>query len=143
MDQKQIIMNFSVPPGLDDIAVMAKEILESFPEELVEFCEDVVIEVEDMPDEVTEQDLDLEDPYELILLYKNGKQVSPGIEKKVANDDDVLVIFRRPLLDMWCETGEDLAAVLRQAMIEEIGSVHDFSDEEIDEMTSRHYQGML
>jgi predicted Zn-dependent protease with MMP-like domain len=46
-------------------------------------------------------------------------------------------------LDMWCESGEDLAAVLRQVMIEEIGKGFDFSEDDIDEMNARHYQGAL
>ena len=44
---------------------------------------------------------------------------------------------------MWCESGEHLTAMLRQIMIEELGKHFDFSEDEIDEMSERHYQGML
>ena len=140
---QQIIMNFSVPPSDDDLSVIAGEQLQNLPDELLEFCDEVTIQVEDIPDEATETDLDLDDPYELLVLYKAGKEVAPGVEKKAANDDDVLVLYRRPILDLWCETGEDLTQIVREAMIEEIGNHFDFSDDEIEEMTSRHYQGML
>src|SRR5690606_16478066 len=99
--------------------------------------------VEDLPDESTEQDLDLEDPFDLLALYRNGKEVAPGVEKKTANDDDVLIVYRRPVLDMWCETEDDLATLLRQVVIEELGRHFDFSEDEIEEMSERHYQGML
>jgi predicted Zn-dependent protease with MMP-like domain len=136
-------MNFSVPPSLDDLQVIAQDALDTLPEEIVEFCEDLTVVVEEFADEAIQDELDLDDPYDLIALYRSGKQIAPGVESKVANDDDVLIIYRRSLLDMWCETGEDLNAIVRQAMIEELGHNFDFSDEEIDEMAQRHYQGML
>jgi len=138
-----IVMNFSAPPSADDLAVIANEQIESMPDELLEHCEDLLIQIEEFPDEATEADLDLEDSYELLALYKAGKEVSPGVEKKVANDDDVLILFRRPLLDAWCETGDDLVQVIREAMIEEIANHYDFPEEDIEDMTQRHYQGML
>ena len=44
---------------------------------------------------------------------------------------------------MWCETQEDLQSLIRQVMIEELGRHFEFSDEDIEDMTERHYQGML
>lgn len=143
MNRQQIVMNFSLPPGVDDIEVIARECLAALPEELSGLCEELVIRVEELADSALETEMELDDPFELIALYRSGGHVSPGVEKKVANDDDILLIFRRPLLDMWCETGEDLNALVRQVMIEELAQNFEFSDDEIDEMTRRHYQGML
>ena len=140
---QQIIMSFSVPPSADDLSVMATGQLENLPDEILEFFDDLVIQIEEVADEATESDLELDDPYELLALYKGGKQLSPGVEKKSANDDDVLILYRRSILDLWCETGEDINQIVRDAMIDEIGSNFDFSDEEIEEMSERHYQGML
>ncbi len=141
--QQQIIMNYTVPPGVDELEVMASATLDALPEELLEYCDGLALRVEDFPDDNATEELDLEDPYDLLALYKSGKEISPGVEKKTANDDDVLLIYRRPLLDMWCESCDDLTLLLRQVMIEELGRHFDFSDEDIEEMTRRHYQGML
>jgi predicted Zn-dependent protease with MMP-like domain len=143
MERDQIIMSFSVPPSLDDVEVMAKAILATLPEEFSEHIENIAIRVEDFADEAIQQEMDVEDPYELLALYRSGSQIAPGVTKKSANDDDVLIIFRRPLLDAWCEVCDDLSALMRQVMIEELGQNFDFSDEEIEEMAARHYQGML
>lgn len=143
MDGKQIIMNFTVAPSLDEMETLAASVLDALPDELAEHCEALAIVMEEFPDELTEQELELEDPYDLLGLFRSGKEIAPGIERKTANDDDVLFLFRRPILDMWCESGEDLAAVLRQVMIEEIGKGFDFSEDDIDEMNARHYQGAL
>lgn len=143
MSRKEIIMSFSSPPSFEDIGAIASSALENLPEELLEFCDEMAIIIEELPDEALEEELDLDDPYDLIALYRKGNQIAPGIESKTANDDDVLILFRRPLLDMWCETGDDLNVLIRQVMIEELGQNFDFSDDEIDEMAKRHYQGML
>lgn len=143
VDAKRIIMNFSVPPGTEDMEVMAAAILESLPEELVDYCEGLAIALEEFPDEALEHELELEDPFDLLALFRGGQEISPGVERKTANDDDVLMLFRRPILDLWCESGDDINAVLRQVILEELGKKFDFSDDEIDEMSERHYQGMF
>lgn len=142
MNQK-IIMNFTVPPSTDDLEAIANDMLENLPDELMEFCDGLAVQIEDICDEALEDEFDLDDPFELLAVYRSGKQISPGVESKVANDDDVLILFRRPILDIWCETGEDLELVVREVMIEEIGKNFDFDDDEIEEMTKRHFQGML
>ena len=143
MDQRQIIMNFTVPPGVDELEVIANNALEHLPEELLDFCDDIAIHIEELADEALEDEFDLDDPFEMVALFRKGSQISPGVESKVANDDDILIIFRRPLLDMWCEGGDDLNDLMRQVIIEELGANFNFSDDEIDDMTQRHYQGML
>jgi len=135
---QQIIMNFSTAPSVDDINVIALEQIENLPDELVDLCEDVVIQIEDIADEATESDLDLDHPYDLLALFKGGKQLSPGIEKKSANDDDTLVLYRRALLDVWCETGEDISQIVREAIIEELATNFEFSDDDIEDMQRRY-----
>jgi predicted Zn-dependent protease with MMP-like domain len=143
MDAKQIIMNYTVPPGLNDFETLVGAILETMPDELVEHCEDLSVVVEDFPDDATQADMELDDPYELLALYRSGRELSPGVEKKDADNEDALVLFRRPILDVWCENCEDITGLIREVMVEEIARAHDFSDAEIDEMTSRHHQQAL
>jgi predicted Zn-dependent protease with MMP-like domain len=143
MDRRKIIMNFSVPPSPDDMHVIAVEALENFPEELLDFCDDLTVEIEDFPDPATESELDLDDPYDLLAVFRSGKEIAPGVEKTAASGDDCLVLYRRPILDLWCETGDDLNMTVRQVMIEELGRSFDFSSADIEDMIRRHYQGML
>lgn len=140
MDSQKIIMNFTVPPSLEDIECLSSTIMDNLPDELERHCEELVVAVEDMPDDTTLDDLDLEDAFELLALYKSGKEISPGIEKKVANEEDVLVVYRRPFLDMWCETEEDILTLLRQVMIEELGRYFEFSEDDIQDMADIDYQ---
>lgn len=143
MDPQRIIMNYTVSPSMDDLEVMAVGVLETLPEEILRFTEGMVVVVEDLVDEVTELELELDDAFEMLALYKSGKEISPGVQKKTAQSEDVLVLYRRAVLDMWCETGEDLSVLIRQIMIEELGRNFDFTDDEIEELVDRHYQGLL
>ena len=135
---QQIVLNFSTPPSTDDLMVIAIQVMDDLPDELCEQAEELSIEIEEVPDEVIEADLDLDDPYELLAYYKAGKQLAPGVESKKADSDDVLVLYRRPILDLWCERGEDLTQIMRESMIEEIASYFDFSDDDIDGMLVRY-----
>ena len=142
-DRHQIIMNFSAPPSGDDLLGIATTHLETLPEELLEKCNDLQVRIEEFPDTATEQEMDLSDPYDLLALYRAGSQILPGVMRKTSSADDVLVIYRRPVLDMWCETGEDLNHLIRQVMIGELGEAFEFAEDQIEEMIARHYQGML
>ena len=143
MNQTRIIMNFTTPPSQDDLLALAQDIVETLPEDILEYCEDIAISIEELTDEATEQELDLDDPFDVLVLYRSGNEISPGVISKVANDDDALIIYRRPILDTWCETGEHLAQILREAIIIELGRCFEFSEEEIYDMSREHYQGML
>ncbi|MAH04953.1 MAG: hypothetical protein CL561_05310 [Alphaproteobacteria bacterium] len=137
-NRKEIIMNFSVPPSDDDILVLAKDTLENLPDEFSEFCKDIELAVEDFASEDVEQQLDAEDPYEILLFLKSGKEISPGIEAKNSADNDCLVLYRRPILDYWAEVEEDFSDVITRIIFEEIAAEHDYTADEIAEMVLSH-----
>ncbi len=143
MDAKQIIMNYTTPPGLNDFETLAVSALDALPDELIQCSENLRIAVEDFPDDATMTDMGVEDVYELLAVYKSAKELTPGVEKKQNSGDDSLFIYRRPILDLWCENCDDLSLLLREVMIEEIARAHDFSDDDIEDMTSRHHQQMF
>ena len=146
MTLKRIVMNYTVPPSIEDLDAISASILQSggIPDELLTHCgEEITIVIEDIVEDHLMDDLELSDPFELVALYKSGKAIAPGIERKVANDDDILVLYRRALLDMWSETGEDLQSLVRQTMIEELGRFFELSDDDIQDMADRGYQSIL
>lgn len=143
LSRHEIIMNFTTSPSLEDLTVIARQVLESLPDELSASCEELCLQVEEFPDEVIEEEMDLANPYELLALFRSGKEIAPGVQKKVANEEDTLLLFRRPVLDLWCETGDDLAALVREVVIEEVARGLEFSEEDIKEILLRaHQNGM-
>jgi len=143
VSKQEIIMNFSTPPTPDDLGGLVRQVLETLPDELSSKCEELVLEIEEFPDDATVQDMDLDSIYELLALYHSAKEISPGVQKKIANGEDKLVIYRRPILDLWCEAGEDLGNLVREIVIEELARGFEFSEDDIQDMIRRHHQGLL
>ncbi len=139
---QHIVMNFSRPPSDEDIAVIAHQLLENLPDELNDHIEDLIIQMDDVADDTILADLEMDEAFDLLALFKSGNDLSPGIEKKGEGEDNILILYRRPILDAWCESGEDLTQIIRDAIIEEIAGYFNFSDDDIEDFISRHYQEM-
>ncbi|MES2729851.1 MAG: metallopeptidase family protein [Pseudomonadota bacterium] len=118
-------MNFNRPPNADDLLQLSLMHLATLPPHLAVRCADLSIQIEEFPDDSVEADLGLEDSYELLCLYKSARDVAPGVQRKNAHGDDVLMLYRRPILDMWAETGDDLNTLLNHIMVNEISAQFD------------------
>jgi predicted Zn-dependent protease with MMP-like domain len=122
---------FTHPPDLADIEIMAREALDTIPEMLRERARDVVIRVVDFPDPDTERDMGLQSPFDLLGLYHGIPFGERGVSA-APQDLDMIFLYRRPLLDYWCETGEDLSHLVRHVLIHEIGHHFGFSDDDME-----------
>ncbi|HBC09605.1 MAG TPA: hypothetical protein DC046_18785, partial [Rhodospirillaceae bacterium] len=57
-------------PSLADFETMAEEALTLIPDHLRRLAADVIIRIEDFPDEETAREMDLESPFDLLGLYR-------------------------------------------------------------------------
>jgi predicted Zn-dependent protease with MMP-like domain len=119
------------PPTLDDIERLARDALTTIPAELKQHVGAVVIRVDEFPDEETEAEMDLDSPFDLLGLYR-GVALPHKAGAATPTGVDMIFLYRRPILDYWCETGEDLAHVVRHVLIHEIGHHFGFSDDDMD-----------
>ncbi|HXP29922.1 MAG TPA: metallopeptidase family protein [Stellaceae bacterium] len=119
------------PPSLADLEALAQRALATIPEELKRHLGPVVIRVEEFPDAETEAEMELESPFDLLGLYRGV-----ALPRKSVSDPhpaiDMIFLYRRPILDYWCESGDDLGAVVRHVLIHEIGHHFGFSDEDME-----------
>ena len=122
---------FRTPPGLSDIEDLANRELTRIPWELRRHLDNVAILVEEFPDEETEDEMDLESPFDILGLYR-GVALPHRSLLDVQKATDMIFLYRRPILDYWCETGQDLGAVVRHVLIHEIGHHFGFSDEDME-----------
>ena len=122
-------------PSLADIEALAERALETIPAELKAHLGPLVIRVEEFPDEETEATMELESPFDLLGLYR-GVALPHQSVSLARTSIDMVFLYRRPLLDYWCETGEDLAAVVRHLLIHEIGHHLGFSDDDMERIES-------
>ena len=122
---------YTAPPSLEDMEAMAAEAFASIPRELRQNVANVVIQIADFPDDETSGEMDLETPFDLLGLYR-GVDLARKSVGDVAQDMDMVFLYRRPILDYWCETGEDLKHVIRHVLIHEIGHHFGLSDDDME-----------
>ncbi len=118
------------PPSLGDIERLASNAFDTIPPELAQHVREVVIQVSDFPDPKTVEEMALQSPFELLGLY-HGVSLTEKSVGATPSDIDMIFLYRRPLLDHWCETGEDLATLVRHVLIHEIGHHFGFSDDDM------------
>ena len=85
----------------------AAEALATIPEEFRRHVGNVRIQVDDFPSDEVENTMELETPFDLLGLYQGVSMMERGAGH-IANDIDRIFLYRRPILDYWCESGEDL-----------------------------------
>jgi predicted Zn-dependent protease with MMP-like domain len=91
----------------------------------------VVIRVEEFCDEEIEAEMGLDSPFDLLGLYR-GVSLDRKSVLASASDLDMIFLYRRPILDYWCETGEHLERIIRHVLIHEVGHHFGLSDEDMD-----------
>ena len=120
-----------LPPSLADLEAMAAEAWASLPRRFRRMAEGIVIRVEEFPDEETEKEMGLESPFDILGLYQ-GVDLARKSSMDVPRGPDMVFLYRRPILDYWCETGEELRHVVRHVLIHEIGHHFGLSDDDME-----------
>ena len=122
---------FALPPSLEDLEALADAAYATIPHELRRHVDNVAIRVIDFPDEETMDEMGCETEFDLLGLYR-GVNLSRKSFGAVVHDIDMIFLYRRPLLDYWCETGEDLTHLIRHVLIHEIGHHFGLSDDDME-----------
>ena len=129
------IARFNTPPSLADLEAVAREAYARIPQSLRQFTRDVVVQVQDFPDDETLEELECDSPFELLGLYR-GVDLSRKSVLDTPEDLDLIFLYRRPILDYWCDSGEDLTDLVRHVLIHEIGHHFGLSDDDMERIES-------
>ena len=117
------------PPTIATIEILGLAALDMIPTALRRYITGVSIQVEEFPDDETCAEMALESPFDLLGLYRGVslRHRDAGGPPSV----DMIFLYRRPILEYWCETDEDLADLIRHVLIHEIGHHFGLSDEDM------------
>lgn len=132
METKAIFVGFTVPPSIEDVAEIAEAILDELPDALRKHTARLKITVEDFPDDFVAQEMELETHFDLLGCYQSAGPAAIGHLAGGATRQDTLYLYRRPILDAWAETGDDLAKLINRVIIQEVGHHFGFTADEIE-----------
>ncbi|WP_374434446.1 metallopeptidase family protein [Tabrizicola sp.] len=121
----------SIAPSLALLEQLAHEAISTLPEPFREPATHIRLRIEEFPDEDILDELQIDDPFELTGLYDG----IPLTEKSTADQvikPDVIWLFRRPILDEWCERGDvSIQELVSHVVVHELAHHFGWSDEDI------------
>ena len=123
--------DFGAPPSLAEMEAMAYEELARIPHELRRHCAGVAVRVEDFADDEVLAEMEIESPFDLMGLYQ-GIPLTQQSTQDIRHQPDMVFLYRRAILDYWCEGADDLRAVIRHVLIHEIGHHFGLSDDDME-----------
>lgn len=128
--------HFAAPPSIDDLQAMADAAFATIPEELRRHAHGIAFHVHDFPDQVMTRELGLHSPFDLLGLYSGISMAEKSVGGS-QQDIDRIYLFRRPILDYWCDTGEPLFSIVRHVLIHEIGHHFGLSDDDMERIEAQ------
>jgi predicted Zn-dependent protease with MMP-like domain len=122
---------FTTPPTIADIEALAERALGAIPGRLRRHVSGVGIQVDEMADDATLDEMGIESPWDLSGLY-HGTPLHQRSVDDLARMPDRIFLYRLAILGEWIETGEDLYRLVASVLIHEIGHHFGFSDDDIE-----------
>ena len=121
----------ATPPSLEDFAALAEVALAGLPAEVRALTGEVQMRVLDFAEDEVLDELGIEDPFQLTGLYQG-----PDLRARTVFDPtpqaSMVFLYRRPILDEWCEHGEiALGELIGHVLVHEIAHHFGFSDAQI------------
>lgn len=117
-------------PDATFIEALARDALARIPEPFATHLADVVLLVEEFADDATLDAMGIEDPFELTGLY-HGRPVGEKSAFDSGGLPDRIHLYRRAILDEWCDTGVSLQALVAHIVVHEVGHHFGLSDDDM------------
>ena len=92
---------------------------------------DVMIRVEDFPTDEVLDSLGIESPFDLLGLY-SGVDLARKSVLDVSALPDMVLLYRRPILDYWAEHEDTLGQIVAHVLVHEIGHHFGLSDADME-----------
>lgn len=117
----------TLAPDAAAIERLADAAIAALPERFRRHLDGVVIRVEEFADDEALDAMGINDPFELTGLYA-GRSMREESSLVSGEMRPMIFLYRRPLLDEWCETGVTLEALITHVIVHEVGHHFGLSD---------------
>jgi predicted Zn-dependent protease with MMP-like domain len=118
----------TLAPSLVDIEALAQAAVERLPEIFRRHLGSVLLRIEDFPDAEVIAEMGLASEWDILGLYQ-GRHVGLKGDEPTGALPDMIFLYRRPLLDEWCQTDDSLEAIVTHVLVHEVGHHFGLSDE--------------
>ncbi len=119
-------------PTLADVEALADAAFAQLPTRFRRLCEGVVIQVVDFPNDETLDEMGAESEFDLLGLFRGRGLPDRGAVAETGEMPNMIWLYRRPLLDYWCDGEDTLAAVVTHVLVHEIGHHFGLSDPDME-----------
>ena len=119
-------------PTLEDMEALADAAFARLPPTFRRLCEGLVIQVVDFPDDDTLDEMEAESEFDLLGLFRGQGLAHRGALDETGQLPNMIWLYRRPLLDYWCDGDDTLEAVVTHVLVHEIGHHFGLSDADME-----------
>jgi len=119
-------------PTLAEIEALADAAFAELPARFRRLCDGLVVQVVDFPDDETLDAMGAESEFDLLGLFRGRGLPDRGAVAETGELPNMIWLYRRPLLDYWCEGEDTLAAVVTHVLVHEIGHHFGLTDADME-----------
>jgi predicted Zn-dependent protease with MMP-like domain len=119
-------------PTLADLERLAEQALARLPKSFRALCQDVVLRLEDFPEDDVVRELDAESEFDILGLFQGVGLAQGGGLPVTGRMPNMVFLYRRPILDYWAEHEETLGHLVTHVLVHEIGHHFGLSDEDME-----------
>jgi len=117
-------------PSLADLEAMTANAYATLPQHFRNLCNDLVIQIDDFPNEDVLETMHCETEFDLLGLFQGVGLAQRG-EDTSGLLPNVIWLYRRPILDYWAEHDDTLGAIVTHVLVHEIGHHFGLSDDDM------------
>ena len=119
-------------PTSEDIDALARTAFERLPASFRRLTDGLVIQVIDFPDDETLDEMGAESEFDLLGLFRGRGLAQRGATEGTGELPNMIWLYRRPLLDFWCDGEDSLGEVVTHILVHEIGHHFGLSDADME-----------
>ena len=123
-------------PSLDEFERLARAAYRDLPDQFRQWTTDIMIRIEEFATDEVLDSLGIESEYDLMGLY-HGVSLDRKSVSDLASQQDVVVLYRRPILDYWAAGDEQLGDIVTHVLVHEIGHHFGLSDDDMENIEAK------
>ena len=119
-------------PSLAEMEDLARTAFARLPDAFRALCRDLVIRVDDFPDDETLREMGCESEFDLLGLFRGIGLAQGPATFQTGQFPNMIWLYRRAILDYWAEHEETLGHLVTHVLVHEIGHHFGLSDDDME-----------